>query len=246
MMERKRKVVQEMVKGVEMLLQSQRVTVKQGQADLLGPDRIVFRNQEGEKETIDADGIILAPGSRTKTLPHLTPDGEKIITSDEALEIRKIPRELLIVGGGYIGVEFATLFSSLGSKVTIVEILENILPGLEGELVRNLRRVFEKDGVKIYTQSSIEEIHPMGEGLKVVVKTPQGIEEVSTEKLLLVRGKGSQPGSRFFKGGSGDFALRHSGQPPDGNDRFFHLCHRRCHWRAPSGPCGLRGGDHRC
>ena len=121
--------------------------------------------------------------------PISAPDGGNIIASDEALEIRKIPRELLIVGGGYIGVEFATLFSTLGSRVTIVEVLENILTGIEGELVRNLRRVFEKDGVKVYTQSSIEEIHPRGEGLGVVLKTPQGTEEVSADTLLLSVGR---------------------------------------------------------
>ena len=201
MMNRKKRAVEEMVKGIEMLLQSHRVTVRQGEADLLGPDRIVFRDQEGMQETLDADGIILAPGSRTKTLPHLTPDGEKIITSEEALEIREIPRELLIVGGGYIGVEFATLFSALGSKVTMVEVLENILPGLEGELVRNLRRVFEKDGVKVYTQSSIEEIHPMGEGLRVAVKTPQGMEEVSADRLLLSVGRVPNLDLSFSKAG---------------------------------------------
>jgi dihydrolipoamide dehydrogenase len=201
MMNRKKRAVEEMVKGVELLLQSHRVTVRQGEAGLLGPDRISFRNQEGAQETLDADGIILAPGSRTKALPYLAPDGEKIITSEEALEIREIPRELLIVGGGYIGVEFATLFSTLGSRVTIVEVLETILPGLEGELVRNLRRVFEKDGVKVYTQSSIEEIHPVGKGLRVAVKTPQGMEEVSADRLLLSVGRVPNLDLSFSKAG---------------------------------------------
>jgi dihydrolipoamide dehydrogenase len=201
MMERKRKVVQEMVKGIELLLESHRITLKRGQADLSGPNNIVFRNQEGAQETIDADGIILAPGSRTKTLPHLAPDGDRIITSDEVLEIRKVPREIVIVGGGYIGAEFATLFSTLGSKVTIVEILENILPGLEGELVRNLRRVFEKDGVKIYTQSSIEEIHSREEGLSLILKTPQGVVEVTAEKLLLSVGRVPHLSLDFSKAG---------------------------------------------
>ncbi|OGP93410.1 MAG: dihydrolipoyl dehydrogenase [Deltaproteobacteria bacterium RBG_16_48_10] len=189
MMERKRKVVDEMVKGVELLLQSHRITIKYGQADLLGTNQIVFLNRDGTEETIDADGIILAPGSRTKVLSHLAPDGDKIITSDEILEIRRVPREILIVGGGYIGVEFAALFSALGSKVTIVEILESILPGLEGELVRNLLRIFEKDGVMVYPKSSMEGIHPQGEGLKVTLKTPQGMREVVVEKLLLSVGR---------------------------------------------------------
>lgn len=189
MMERKKRIVEEMVKGVEILLESQRVTVKCAQANLFGFNQVVLLNGEGKKEILETDAIILAPGSRTKVLPNLIPDGERIITSDEALEVKKIPREIVIVGGGYIGVEFATLFSTLGSKVTIVEILENILPGLEGELVRNLRRVFEKDGVKVLTRSSVEDIRSQGEGLKIAVRTPQGIQEIVTEKLFLSVGR---------------------------------------------------------
>ncbi len=201
MMERKAKAVREMVKGIELLLESHRVVVKNGQANLLGPNQIVFRNREGTEEAINSDGIILAPGSRSKVFPHLTPDGEKIITSDEMLEIRKIPREILIVGGGYIGVEFASLLSALGSKVTIVEILENILPGLEGELVRNLRRVFENDGVKVYTRSSVEEVHLREEGLRVLLKTPHGMEEGAFEKLLLSVGRAPNLDLDFPKAG---------------------------------------------
>ncbi|MDO9352012.1 MAG: FAD-dependent oxidoreductase, partial [Deltaproteobacteria bacterium] len=107
----------------------------------------------------------------------------------------------VIVGGGYIGVEFATLFNLLGSKVTIVEILENILPGLEGELVRNLRRFMERDGIRILTQSSVEEIQYGENGLRLTVKTPQGIEEVITEKLLVAVGRGPSLDLSFPRAG---------------------------------------------
>jgi len=143
MMERKKKVVQELVKGIELLLESYRVTVKNGRADLINPNQVILLDGESQRGILEADAIILAPGSRSKGLPSLTPDGDKMITSDEALEMRKVPREMVIIGGGYIGVELATLFRILGSKVTIVEILDDILTGLEGELVRNLRRHLE-------------------------------------------------------------------------------------------------------
>jgi dihydrolipoamide dehydrogenase len=155
----------------------------------------------GEKEIIDADTIILAPGSKSKGLPNITPDSNMIITSDEALEITQIPREMVIIGGGYIGVEFATLFNTLGSRVTVVEILENILPGLEGELVRNLRRFLERDGVKILTQSSVEEIQYGENGLRLTVKTPQGIQEIIAEKLLMAVGRGPSLELSFSKAG---------------------------------------------
>ncbi|MGZ3613461.1 MAG: dihydrolipoyl dehydrogenase [Thermodesulfobacteriota bacterium] len=199
MMERKKKVVQEMVKGVEMLLESHRITVKRAEADLLRPLQIILSYSDGKKETVEADAIILAPGSESKTLRHIVPDGNRIITSDEALEIKKIPHEVVIIGGGYIGVEFAAVFNALGSKVTIVEILDNILAGLEDELVGNLRRFLERDGVRILTKSKVEDLHSAEERLSLTVNTPRGIEEIAAEKLLLAVGRGPSLGLDFLK-----------------------------------------------
>jgi dihydrolipoamide dehydrogenase len=201
MMERKKKVVQDLVKGVEMLLESYRVTVKQAQADLSGPRQVVLLHRDGKREVIEADAIILAPGSKTKALPNISPDGDKIITSDDALGINKIPREMVILGGGYIGVEFATIFNTLGSKVTVVEMMDNILPGLEDELVRNLRRFLERDGVKIFTQSKVEELRPVKEGLRLTINTPQGVQEVAAEKLLVAVGRDPNLDLDFQKAG---------------------------------------------
>lgn len=189
MMERKEKLVRELVKGVEMLLESHRVAVKYARAELLGPNQVVLLYGGEEKEIIEADAVILAPGSKSKALPGISADGDKIITSDEALRTKKIPSEIVIIGGGYIGVEFATIFNALGSKVTIVEILDTILPGLEGELVRNLRRVLESDNVRVLTQSSIEKVDLFRGALKLTVKTPQGIQEVIADKLLMAVGR---------------------------------------------------------
>lgn len=201
MVERKKKVVEDLVKGVEILLESHRITVKKGRGDLLSPNQVILLNGEEGKEILDADAVILAPGSVSKSLPHIALDREKVITSDEALEITEIPEEMVIIGGGYIGVEFATLFNLLGSKVTIVEILENILPGLEGELVRNLRRFLEKDGIRILTQSSVEEVRYNEDELKLRVKTPQGILMIDAEKLLMAVGREPRLGLGFSKAG---------------------------------------------
>jgi dihydrolipoamide dehydrogenase len=201
MMERKEKVVQELVKGVEMLLESHRVIVKSARAELLGPNQVVLLYGGEEKEIMEGDAVILAPGSKSKGLPSISPDGDKIITSDDALRIKKIPSEIVIIGGGYIGVEFATIFNALGSKVTIVEILDTILPGLEGELIRNLRRVLEKDSVRVLTQSSIENIVPFGEALNLTVKTPQGIQELMADRLLVAIGRTPNLDLNFGKAG---------------------------------------------
>ena len=201
MMERKEKVIREMVKGVEMLLESHRVTVKSARAELLGPNQAVLLYGGEKKEMIEADAIILAPGSKSKGLSGISPDGDRIITSDDALSTKKIPSEIAIIGGGYIGVEFATIFHALGSKVTIVEILDTILPGLEGELVRNLRRVLEKDNVSVLTQSSIEKVDPFGSALKLTVKTPQGVQEVAADQLLVAVGRTPNLDLNFGKAG---------------------------------------------
>ncbi len=189
MMDRKRKVVDELARGIEMLLESYRITVKYAKADLSGNRKLVLVDRYGRKEVLKTDALILAPGSKSKILSNISPDGGRIITSDQALEIKEVPREMVIVGGGYIGVEFATIFHSLGSRVTIVEILENILFGLEDEMVRNLRRWMEKDGIKILTNSSIEELKLREDGLTLKVKTPKGIQEIPSEKLLLSVGR---------------------------------------------------------
>lgn len=201
MMDRKRKVVEELVKGVEILLESYRVTVKNAQADLLSPNQVILSDGKDRREILEADAIILAPGSISRPLPYISPDGKGIINSDQALAIEKIPEELVIIGGGYIGVEFATLFHALGSKVTIVEILENILPGVEAELIRNLRRFLERDGIRIFTQSSVEEIQYGKNELRLTVKTPKGIEELSAEKLLLAIGRIPRLDIDFSKAG---------------------------------------------
>ncbi len=200
MMDRKEKVVHELVKGVEMLLESHRVTVKHARADLSGSNQVVLLN-DGKKEIVEGDVIILSPGSKSKALSHITPDGDKIITSDDALEIKKIPREMAIVGGGYIGVEFATIFNALGSKVTIIEILDNLLPGLEDEMARNLRRFLERDGIKILTKSKVEALRPDEDRLKLTIDTPQGIQETAAEKLLLAVGRSPNLDLDFQKSG---------------------------------------------
>lgn len=189
MVERKEKVVDELVKGIEFLLSSYRVKVIQGEAHLLNSKRVEVIKGRNEREILEADAILLAPGSVSRSIPHLSPDREKIITSDEALELREVPQEMVIVGGGYIGVELATFFHTLGSKVTIVEILDNILPGIEEEVVRNLRRIFEKEGIQIFTNSSVEEVRKEGTGLELKIDTPKGKMGLSCEKVLLAVGR---------------------------------------------------------
>jgi dihydrolipoamide dehydrogenase len=201
MMERKRNVVEELVKGVEILLDSHHVVVKKGRADLLGPKQVIFMDGNGRQETVEGDAIILGPGSKSKTLPNIAPDGSRIITSDEALELKGIPAEIVIIGGGYIGAEFATLFNALGSRVTLVEVLDDLLPGLEGELVRHFRRSLEGSGVRVFTKSAVDEVSVKDSTVELTVKTPQGAQKISAEKVLLSVGRGPLLDLAFSKAG---------------------------------------------
>lgn len=202
MMERKERVVKELAKGVEMLLESQQVTVIYGCANLSGPKQVaILYGDKKRKEMIEGDVIILAPGSKAKTLPDIPLDGEKIITSDEALKLKEVPSEIVIIGGGYIGVEFATIFNALGSKVTIVEVLDDILLNIEGELVRHLKRALERDGIKILTKSIVDQFNLEGNGFKLMVKTTQGMEGIFAEKLLISVGRDPNLGLDFSRAG---------------------------------------------
>lgn len=189
LMRRKERVVKDTVKGVGVLLESQGIAFRHAKANLLGANRVELVNKDGGKDEIEGDAIILATGSKAGSLPGISADGEKIITSDEALQIKKVPETFLILGGGYIGVEFATILNTLGSKVTIIELMEDILPGLDQEVTRNLRRLLERDGIKIFTESRVDEIHDAGERLKVTFKTPQGIQTLLANKVLLAIGR---------------------------------------------------------
>lgn len=189
MMERKEKVVDELVRGIELLLSSYRVEVVKGEGHLLSSGQVGVVKGDREKVVLEADAVLLAPGSISRILPHILPDREKIITSDEALELKEVPKEIIIVGGGYIGVEFATLFNMLGSKVSMVEILDHLLAGIEEELVRNLRRFLERDGIRIFTGASVEEVHPEGQGLRITIHTPKGRIDEYCERVLLSVGR---------------------------------------------------------
>ncbi len=189
MMERKEKVVGELVKGIELLLSSHQVEVIRGETHLLNSEQVEIVREDKERLTLKGNTLHLATGSIPKILPPLLPDREKIMMSGEALELQEIPNEMVIVGGGYIGVEFATLFHTLGSKVTIIEIMDRILSGVEEELVRNLRRFLEKDGIRIFTGSSVKELRPDGKSLNLKIKTNKERMEIRCEKVLLAIGR---------------------------------------------------------
>ena len=184
---RSRQVSDRVMRGVNYLMKKNGITVIQGRGSLAGEGRIKVEGRE--EHLLRAKNIILATGARAKALPGITPDGEKIVTSREALILQHNPRSIVIVGGGAIGLEFAYLFHTFGSEVTVVELLERILPNEDAEVSEELRRLYQKKGMHILTGSKVAGIRDLeAEGLEVRVATAENEELISCDKILVAVG----------------------------------------------------------
>jgi len=199
MVARKDKVVELQVKGIIGLLQTWGVTLISGEGSILGPGRLLVRKKEGGQEEITAQKIIIATGSRPADLPGLPLNGRSIITSTEALALTQIPRSILIVGAGVIGCEFAFLFSSLGSAVTMVEMLGHALPLEDEDVSRLIEREMRKRKISLLTQNRVEGLKEDGQGGWLARLA--GGQEIGAEKILVSVGR------RFNSDGIGLDAL---------------------------------------
>lgn len=145
---RSRKVALKLSKGVEYLFKKNKITHLSGHASLTSPNRVKVEKDREVVNELEANNIILATGSRPKPVPGVKIDGEKIITSTEAMVLEEIPKSLIIVGAGAIGIEFAYIYNSYGSEVTVIEMLDNILPIEDKEITEQLRSSFTKEVLK--------------------------------------------------------------------------------------------------
>jgi len=189
LMARKRAVVDTLVAGVGTLMTSNGVTVIRGTASFVSPGELSVALNEGGTTTVRADSVIISTGSEPVVPPIPGFELEGVITSTEALSLEKLPESVVLVGGGVIGMEFASLFSSFGVKVTVVEMLPGILPMLDGEIVGILRGVLERKGVVFHTSSKVTGVEKKGRGLSVSVETPRGAMTLEAEKVLVSVGR---------------------------------------------------------
>ena len=183
-------VVDQLVKGLVFLLEKGKVEIVKAPARLRADKSVVVRAAEGER-VIEADKVIVATGSRAASLPFLRPDGRTVITSTEALELPEVPKSLLIIGAGAIGLEMGSIYRRLGTDVVVLEILSQILPGADKESVARLERALKKQGLKIFTEMRIDGA-VIGEGavtLKGVSLKTQAPFEYRAEKVLLSAGR---------------------------------------------------------
>ncbi|MGI6037521.1 MAG: dihydrolipoyl dehydrogenase [Limnochordia bacterium] len=181
MMKRKDQTVARLVKGINFLLQKNKVELIKGTGRISGPGRIVVNDQE-----IKAEDIIIATGARPVVFPQFKHDGQQVITSDEALTLQSIPGELIIIGGGVIGSEFASIFATLGSKVKIVEMLPRVLPMADADVSAQLETAFKKMGVEIYTGQKVVGVE---KGAQVRVQLESG-DELTGDVMLVSIGRG--------------------------------------------------------
>jgi len=198
----KRAVVDKLVRGTEFLLERNGVEVLKGRGGLRSEKDVLFQGTAGEME-LEAEKIILATGSSSAGLPFLKPDGDAVITHLAALDLEVVPRSLVVVGAGAIGLEMGTIYNRLGTDVTVLEILPAILPGTDRQLAGRLERSLKKQGLKIHTEMRIEE--SLREAGKVALKgtclrTGQPFE-FGAEKVLLAAGR--RPNSEFLLEGFG-------------------------------------------
>ncbi|NYE56581.1 dihydrolipoyl dehydrogenase [Carboxydothermus ferrireducens] len=182
--ERKNQVVERLVKGIHYLFKKNKITLIKGTGRLTGKNEITVETSDG-LEKVEAKNIILATGSKPALISALGYDGERVITSDEALNLEKLPAEMVIIGGGVIGSEFATIFSEMGVKVTIVELLPSILANTDKEVSRYLTTLFKKRGIQVKTKVAVKEVKK-GEKITVVLETG---EELVTDMVLISIGR---------------------------------------------------------
>lgn len=183
---RSRTVAETMSKGVQFLLKKNNVEVIAGFGKIVKDHKVEITKEDGSVEKIEAPHIVLATGARSKELPHIKQDGKKIIGYRQALTLPKLPESMVVMGSGAIGSEFAHFYSSLGTKVTIVEFLPNLVPVEDEEISKQLERSFRKNGVKVMTSSSVESVDTTGDLCHVTVKdiNKGKITEIDCEVVL--------------------------------------------------------------
>jgi dihydrolipoamide dehydrogenase len=182
--ERSRNVADGMSKGVQFLFKKNKIDLLQGTGRLSDKLTVVVTDENGNRKNYKAPHIILATGARSKELPGLKQDGKKVIGYREALTLDKLPGSMIVVGSGAIGSEFASFYTTMGTKVTIVEFMPTLVPLEDEEVAKQLERSFKKSGINVMTSSSVESVDTAGEKCNVKIKTARGIEEAETEIVL--------------------------------------------------------------
>jgi dihydrolipoamide dehydrogenase len=185
---RSRGVADKMSKGVQFLMKKNKIEVKMGFGKIKAKGQVEVTKADGSKEVVEAKHIIIATGGRSRELPNLKQDGKKVIGYREAMVLPEQPKSMIIVGSGAIGVEFAYVYNSMGTKVTVVEFLPRIVPVEDEDISKELEKQYKKNGIDIMTSSEVTSVDTSGAGVKAKIKTANG--EVTLEADILLSAVG--------------------------------------------------------
>ncbi|MBI2369843.1 MAG: dihydrolipoyl dehydrogenase [Deltaproteobacteria bacterium] len=185
---RSRQIVSRLVKGVEYLFKKNKITLIPGRGRLTGPGRLEVDGPQG-REGVQARVIILATGSRPKTLPGLAFDSRRVISSTEALELKEVPRTLAIIGAGAVGMEFADVFAAYGAQVTLIEMLPSVLPVEDPEAAAVVAKAFTARGMTLLTSARVDGLTPEAQGVRLTATVQGQPREVEAEVVLVAVGR---------------------------------------------------------
>ena len=189
---RKEKVVLKNSKGIEYLMKKNKVTVFKGTGKLVLPGKVEVSDADGKKQTLETKNIIIATGSVVRPIPGFETDGNRVVNSDHILELKDVPKSLIVMGSGAVGVEFASVYSRFGAETTIVELLPRLVPLEDEEVSKELERSFRKRGIKSQVDTKLEKLERTETGVRVTGKTGKG-EEVTLEAEMLLVAVGRMP-----------------------------------------------------
>ncbi len=185
---RSRGVAEGMSKGVQFLMKKNKIDVIMGTAKVKPGQKVEVKAADGSQKVLSGKHIVIATGGRSRELPNLKQDGVKVIGYRQAMVLPEQPKSMVIVGSGAIGVEFAYFYATMGTKVTIVEFMDNIVPVEDEDVSKQLLRSLKKSGIEILTSSSVESVDTSGQGCKVSIKTANGMQTIDCDIVLSAAG----------------------------------------------------------
>jgi len=188
MVKRSRGVADGMSKGIAFLMKKNKIEVINGTGKLAGKGKINVTDDKGKSSTVEADHIILATGARSRELPNIPIDGKNVVGYRDAMVLPKQPKEMIVIGSGAIGMEFAYFYSTIGTKVTIVEFMDRILPVEDADVSKTMMMNYKKKGIEIMTNSSVEKVESKGGKSTVTIKTKKGTETKECDIVLSAAG----------------------------------------------------------
>lgn len=185
---RSRQISSRLTKGIGFLMKKNNIEVIEGAASLAGGGKINVTLTAGGQEEVQAKDIILATGAHATVIPGMEPDGEKVLDFSHAIMLEKLPKSAMVIGGGAIGVELATVWSGYGVEVSIVEMLPHILPNEDEEAAAELAKAFKKRGVKVYAGTKVKSVTKTETGTSVLLENEKGEESIDAEITLVAIG----------------------------------------------------------